>query len=290
MSVLSLAPPIGAFIGFVLGGFIAQEYGWRATFWIAAIPGFFLAALITFTVGEPLRGRFDDLGDKTDEVPSFSAVLRRTWNRHSLRHLLIGSVIAAVVGFGVNAFLAAFLMRRFGFTLTEAGIIAGIIASLPASVSMIGAGWLTDRIGRRDARSYGFIPGISLLIAAPVYILAVTRSDAMHAVISLGVATLFMYTYIGPTLGVFQNMMHPRMRATSSAFNSMLYSLIGNGLGPVLVGALSDYSAPDATQSGVGEGLMIALAFTAVGYLWAAFHYLWATRTLRHEWALPIEN
>jgi MFS family permease len=290
MSVLSLAPPIGAFIGFVIGGYIAQEYGWRTTFWIAAIPGFFLAALVTFSVGEPLRGQFDSLGEKTDEVPSFISVLRRTWDRHSLRHLLTGSVIASVVGFGVNAFLAAFLMRRFGFSLAEAGVIAGIIASLPASVSMICAGWLTDRIGKRDARAYGFIPGISLLVAAPVYMLAVTRTDSMYAVILLGVATLFMYTYIGPTLGVFQNMMHPRMRATSSAFNGMLYSLIGNGLGPVLVGALSDYYAPDKTQTGIGEGLMIALAVTAVGYLWAAYHYMRATRNLRNEWDLPIES
>ena len=289
MSVLYLAPPIGAFIGFVGGGLIAQAYGWRAAFWIAAAPGFILAALITLTVGEPPRGRFDDLGKKTDEVPSFSAVLRRTWNRHSLRHLLIGSVIASVVGFGVNAFLAAFLMRRFGFTIAEAGLIAGIIASLPAAISMIFAGWMADRIGRRDTRSYGFIPGISLLIAAPIYILAVTRSDPTYAVILLGIATLFMYTYLGPTLGVFQNMMHPRMRATSSAFNNLLYSLIGNGLGPLLVGGLSDYFATDATQSGPGEGLMIALSITAVGYLWAAVHYLLATRTLRHEWTLPIE-
>jgi MFS family permease len=290
MSVLYLAPPVGAFIGFVGGGWIAQEYGWRETFWIAAIPGFILAALVTFVVKEPERGRFDGLGEKTDEVPSFGSVLRRTWKRYSLRHLLIGSVVASVVGFGVNAFLAAFLMRRFGYTLAEAGLIAGIIASLPASVSMIYAGWLTDRIGKRDARSYGFIPGISLLISAPVYMLAVTRSEPMHAVILLGVATLFMYTYIGPTFGVFQNMMHPRMRATSTAFNGMLYSLIGNGLGPLLVGALSDHYAADATQSGIGRGLMTALAVTAVGYLWAAVHYFLAMRTLRREWTLPIDG
>jgi MFS family permease len=57
MSVLYLAPPIGAFIGFVGGGLIAEAYGWRATFWIAAMPGFVLAALATFTVGEPRRGQ-----------------------------------------------------------------------------------------------------------------------------------------------------------------------------------------------------------------------------------------
>ena len=120
--------------------------------------------------------------------------------------------------------------------------------------------------------------------------LAVTRSNPAYAVALLGIATLFMYTYLGPTQGVFQNMMHPRMRVTSFAFNSMLYSLIGNGLGPLLVGAFSDYFAPDATQAGTGKGLMIALALIAIGYIWAAVHYLLATRSLQQEWTLPIET
>jgi len=288
MSALFLAPPVGAFIGFVVGGLIAQEYGWRATFWIAAIPGLVLAVIATVSIAEPQRGRFDDLGEKIDEIPSFTAVLRRVWERHSLRHLLAGSVVASTVGFGVNAFLTAFLIRRFGYSLAEAGLISGFIAALPASISVFGAGLLADRIGKRDARSYGFIPGLSLLISAPLYILAVTRSDPTYAVLLLGLATLFMYTYLGPTQGVFQNMMHPRMRVTSFAFNSMLYSLIGNGLGPLIVGVFSDHFAPDTTQAGAGEGLTIALALIAVGYIWAAVHYLLATRSLRQEWVLPI--
>jgi MFS family permease len=290
MSVLFLAPPVGAFLGFVVGGLIAQDYGWRATFWFAAIPGFALAALATLTVAEPPRGQFDNLGEKTDIVPSFTAVLRRILGRSALRHLLAGSLVASTAGFGVNTFLAAFLMRRFGYTLAQAGLIAGIIGSLPAAISMLYSGWLTDRIGRRDARSYGFIPGISLLLTAPLYILAVTRTEALHAVVLLGIATLFMYNYIGPTHAVFQNMMHPRMRVTCFALISMLYSLIGNGLGPLLVGALSDHFAADPAHATGGGSLMLALALVAVGYLWAAAHYLLATRSLRAEWALPIET
>src|SRR3990172_8375262 len=104
LSVLMLAPPIGAFIGFVGGGYLAQNYGWRAAFWIAAIPGFFLALLASLTVQEPLRGRYDNLGEKTDMVPPFRAVLARVWQRRSLRHLLLGSTIASMVGFGLNVF------------------------------------------------------------------------------------------------------------------------------------------------------------------------------------------
>jgi MFS family permease len=122
-----------------------------------------------------------------------------------------------------------------------------------------------------------------------LYILAVTRAEALYAVTLLGIATLFMYNYIGPTHAVFQNMMHPRMRVTCFAIISMLYSLIGNGLGPLLVGALSDHFAADPARSAGGESLMLALAIVAVMYFWAAAHYLLATRTLREEWALPIE-
>ena len=289
LSVLMLAPPIGAFFGFVGGGYVAEFFGWRAAFWIAAIPGFILALLAAFTVREPPRGRYDNLGEKTEVVPPFRAVLVRVWQRRSLRHLLLGSTIASLVGFGINAFLAAFLIRRFGFSMAQTGLIAGIIASLPAAFSMVAAGWLTDRVGKRDSRCYAYVPGISLLIAAPVYILAVTRTDATQAIVLLGIATLFQYTYLGPTFAVFQNMMHPRMRATSSAFNSMLYTLIGNGLGPVLVGFLSDGFTADSSQSEPGAGLMLALAVTGTGYLWAAGHYLWATQSLRQEYDLPIE-
>jgi predicted MFS family arabinose efflux permease len=287
MSVLMLAPPIGAFLGSAGGAMIAQAYGWRAAFFIAAVPGFLLAALVWFTVGEPARGRHDRLAKGADEIPSFGAVLRRIWERRSLVHMFAGSTVASLVGFGLNAFLAAFLLRRFGFGVAQAGVIAGLIASLPASLSVIGSGILADRIGRRDARAYGLIPGLSLLVAAPLYMLAVTRDSAGPAIALLAVAAVVQYTYLGTTQGVFQNMMHPRMRASSSAVTSLVYSLVGGGLGPILVGALSDRFAAGGA-GGPGESLAAAMAVVATGYLWAACHYLWATRSLRKEFALPI--
>ena len=70
----------------------------------AARPG-----LAHFTVAEPPRGQHDDLGEAGDAVPPLSAVLARMWQRLAFRHLLIGATVASLVGFGVNAFLAAFL-------------------------------------------------------------------------------------------------------------------------------------------------------------------------------------
>jgi MFS family permease len=285
ISVLLLAPPIGALLGSAGGGMIAQTWGWRTAFVIAAIPGFVLALLVLLTVAEPPRGQHDHLASAREEIPPFASVLKRMWRRHSFRHALAGSTIASLAGSGVFVFLAAFLARRFGFSIGEAALIAGFITSAPAMLGVVGAGWLADRMARRDARAYGNIPGWSLLLGAPVYILAVTRETAGAAIALLALAAFFQICYLGPSQGLFQNEMHPRMRATSTAVTTMIYSLVGGGLGPLMVGALSDYFA---TAEGEARGLSTALAITALLYFWAAAHFFRGTHRIREELALPL--
>jgi MFS family permease len=286
MAVLLLAPPLGAFLGSAGGATIAQAYGWRAAFVAASIPGFILALVVMLTVAEPPRGQHDDLEDES--VPPYRAVLARMWQRHAFRHLLAGSTIASMVGFGLNAFLAAFLFRKFGYSIRDAGIVAGLIASLPATLGVLGAGWLADRMARRDSRAYGTIPGVSLLLATPIYILAVTRESAPVAIGLLALAATVQYCYLAPSQGVFQNLMHPRMRASSYATVQIFYSIIGGGLGPLLVGGLSDHFAPDASPAGSSAGLSMALAVTAIFYLWAALHFFRARLRIREELNLPL--
>ena len=288
ISVLLLAPPVGAFLGSAGASIVAEAYGWRAAFWLAAAPGLLLAILFWLFVREPRRGTFDKLGDRAGDVPPLSAVIHRIVSRHSLRNLLLGSTIASTVGFGANAFLAAYLMRRFGYGLAEAGVLAGLIASVPATTSVLGSGWLADRLGSVNGKWYGYIPAFSLLVSAPLYVGAVMAPSAPMAIALFALAAIFQYTYLAPTATVFQNMMHPRMRASSTAVVSLVYSLVGAGLGPLLVGGLSDALAPDASAAGSATGLGRALAIVALGYLWAGVHYWLATRRIRAELALPL--
>jgi len=110
MSILLLAPPVGAFIGFVGGGWIAQHYDWRWTFILAAIPGLILGVLVHFFIEEPPRGRHD--AEAGDEVPGIGAVLRRFAFLPSARHLVIGSTLAATIGFALGL-LAATMNNGF---------------------------------------------------------------------------------------------------------------------------------------------------------------------------------
>ena len=278
LSVLLLAPPIGAFLGSAGGSWIGQEYGWREAFFVFMIPGLVLALAAWALVAEPPRGRYD--AGAGEEVPSLGAVFRRLVGLRSARQLLAGSTIASMVGFGLNSFMAFLLVRKFDFSLAEAGLFAGLLASLPGAISVVAGGRIADWLGARNPAAYARIPGFCLLVAAPIYIIAITQDDVTLLLLLVFVAALFQYTYLGVTFGVFQNLLHPRMRATGTALLNTVYGLIGQGLGPLAVGALSDRLAP---EHGTGNGLAYAMAITAALYLWGGAHYLLAARHLRGD-------
>jgi MFS family permease len=284
ISCLLLAPPVGAFIGFVGGGWVAQNYDWRFTFFIAAVPGVILSILAWLFVAEPPRGRHDP--GAGSEVPPIGRVVARLFGLPSARHLVIGSTLAATLGFGINYFFTALMMRKFALPIGEAGLYAGVIASLPAAISVVLSGWLGDRLGEKRPAAYALVPGVALLIGGPLYAFAVTRDDLVLLLALVGVSTLFMFGYLGITFATLQNLMHPRMRATASALLGAVYG-IASGAGPLVLGAMSDGLA---TRYGAGQGLAYAMALAALAYLWAGAHYLAAARHLAADQATVREG
>lgn len=280
ISVLMLAPPVGAFIGFVGGGWIAQEYDWRFTFLMAALPGVVLAVLAWLLVAEPPRGRHDPATDD-DRVPPMSDVLRRLFALPSARNLVIGSALAAMLGFGLNYFFTSLMIRKFEVGLAEAGLYSGLIASLPAALSVVGSGWLADKFSARGPAAYALIPAVCLLVGGPLYVLAITR-ESLTLLLSLVCVTTFLtFGYLGVTYAALQNLMHPRMRVSAFAVLNVVYG-IASALGPFLLGALSDRMT---ASRGPAQGLSLAMAVAGALYVWAGLHYLLAARRLGSDTA-----
>lgn len=279
ISVLMLAPPVGAFIGFVGGGWIAQEFDWRFTFLIAALPGVLLGVLAWLFVAEPPRGRYDPV--VSDEVPPIGQVLRRLFVLPSARHLVIGSALAAMLGFGLNYFFTSLMIRQFEVGLAEAGLYSGLIASLPAALSVLGSGWLADKLSAKGPAAYAMIPAICLILGGPLYVLAITREDLGLLLGLVAIATFLTFGYLGVTYAALQNLVHPRMRVTTFAVLNIVYGT-ASALGPLLLGMLSDRMA---LSEGPARGLAVAMAITGSLYLWAGLHYLLAARRMRVDLA-----
>ncbi len=285
MSILLLSAPLGAFIGLGLGGMVAQHWGWRWAFIVTGLPGIVLAIAVWLFVKEPPRGAHD--GEIDHAVPPVSAVLKRLLALPSARHLVMGSALASLVGFGLIAFLSALMTRRFGLPVGEAGVFTALIASLPAAMAVFLGGTIADRLAPRISAAHALLPGICLVIAAPLYVIAMTSSHLALFAIFTALSTLLQFTFLGPTAGSLQNMLHPRMRATGHAFTNIFTGLVG-GLGPVLVGWLSDELARAGFPSDIALGY--GMAGCGLVSLWAAAHYLLAARTLEGDLLRVREN
>ena len=305
MAVYVLAVPAGALIGAAGGGFIAQHADWRLAFVAAGAPGLLLALLLILTVREPLRGHYDPPGQGQASPPPVSAVFGRMVQRPAFLHVMMGSTLASAGGFAINIFLAQYFFRRFGLDFATSGLISGLISALAGSVSMLGGGLVADALGRKDPRFYALTPGLGCLLAAPLYVLAFLQAGWPAAVALLMLTGLVQYAYMAPSMGLAQNLMEPRMRATAAAVVGIMTNLVGAGLGPLIVGALSDglarrafpgdfaaacagaraaeTAAAGACGAASAAGLQQACMLGALIYLWGAVHFALAARTLKRD-------
>ena len=274
---------------------------------VAGAPGLIAALLLVLTIKEPIRGHYDAPGLGDADAPPLWAVLRRMIQRPAFLHVVLGSTVASMGGFGINIFLAQYFFRRFGLGLGESGLLSGLISALPGSVSMLGGGLLADHLGKKDPRFYAWIPGIGALLAAPFYVLSFLQGSWPMATALLMITGLFQYAYLPALMGVTANLMEPRMRATAAAVVGIMTNLVGAGLAPVVVGMLSDRFASQAiggsfaavctgaraTQTAAAgacgqasaHGLQWASIVFALVYLWSAAHFALAARTIRKDMA-----
>ena len=306
-AVFVLAIPLGALIGAAGGGYIAQYTDWRTAFVIAGLPGLVLALLLVATIKEPIRGHYDAAGLGEADAPPLTAVLSRMIRRPAFLHVMLGSTVASMGGFGINLFLAQYFFRRFGLGIGDSGLLSGLISAIPGSISMLGGGLLADWLGKKDPRFYAWTPGLGALLATPLYALSFLQGSWPMATVLLMLTGLMQYAYLPASIGVTANLMEPRMRATAAAVVGIMTNLIGAGVAPMIVGALSDHfasqaiggrftavctgarAAETAAAGACGQasahGLQMASIVFALVYLWSAVHFALAARTIRKDMA-----
>ncbi len=312
LALIALGSPFGFLVGQSVGGWIAAEWNWRAAFFALGVPGLLTALLVWFTLREPPRGLADGYVAKA-EAPSLPAVLRHLWAMRTFRHLLLAWCITGIAFNAVAQFVVPFYLRGFELPLAVAGAAFGLVAFTSNSLGMLLGGFGFDRLSRRDSRWLLWGPAVALVLATPLYFGAFV---AAHVWISMGfiwVANLVLASHFAPTQATFQNLVGPRMRASTTALVYVALGLVGTGGGPTLLGVASDFFAgrafgagdfiascpgghavagaadalDQACRAASTEGLRHALLAVLVFFIWGTVHYLLAARTLRQELYRP---
>jgi MFS family permease len=277
MTIFFIGGNVGLLAGFVAGGYVAAQYGWREAFLVAGIPGLLLAPLLFLTLREPSRGLSDNLTHSNPSTKSsLTECIRFVWSQASYRHLIMGQGILLVVMNGVVAWLPSFLARSHGMAADSVGLQMGLVLGLGGPIGMLVVGRLADRYTRLDLRWGSWVVAIGCLVLIPGYILVLVAPSGTLAMAAFFIPALMGSFFAGPTAALSQGLTPPHMRTTSGALFLMITNLIGLGLGPLGFGLLSDA----LTDSLGKESLRYALGLAPLLALWSAYHYLCAGRML----------
>jgi MFS family permease len=275
MAIYWLGAPVSALISFVAGGWLNALYGWRMTFLVMGAPALLVAVLVKTTVAEP-RNPLGSPRQVDRTQPGLTDVLKVLWRQPSARNLGIGVVLYFMLGLGLGPWYAAFMIRNHGMGTAELGTWLGLIWSVCGVAGLLLGGHAASRWfagdERAQMRSSAAMVG-SLALFYVLFLLLPGKHAALATLVPLALASNFFF---GPTFALLQRLVPAEMRATALAVVMLLANLIGMGVGPELVGILSDRFQP---VLGI-DSLRYAMLIMSLVALWAAHHFWQVGRTV----------
>tara|TARA_B110000977_G_scaffold74848_1_gene101102 strand:+ start:6327 stop:7610 length:1284 start_codon:yes stop_codon:yes gene_type:complete len=283
MAILMLGANLGMMIGFVGGGLIAENYGWRIALMVVGAPGLLLSLLFLRLLREPPRGSFEQavvehiLADQSP--PPIRETAATMWANKAMRHLLAGSTIMGMLTYGLTQWLPTFLIRGYDMSQSQAGMMmAGMFGILGAVGALVG-GKLSDRLSLRGFQYSVWMIAFVGVVMIPFWVMAFLANNFTLLIALLIIPAFTGNFYLGPTLALVQTLSPVPMRAVASAIKMLCMNLIGLGLGPLIVGALSDFLTPRYGDSALNVALAI---FVLIGF-WGAFHFWLCGRALAQQ-------
>jgi len=257
LSLYSLGVYAGIMFGYFAAGWIGQNFGWRMTFIAVGLPGLGLSLLVWLTVREPPRSPID-------ESESLFDVMRYLFTRPAFVALMIAASFHAVAGYGAVIWTPTYLTRVHGMSLVEIGGWLGLISGVGGMIGSLTGGMLSDRLGRGDARWYGWVAAIAAFGAIPCALLFLRAESGQMALVAYLPFILLVGVYGGPLHAMNQFLAKPRMRAMSVALQLLIVNIVGGGLGPWLVGRMNDRFRAEHGDAGIQISLLIAICLTCV--------------------------
>lgn len=279
MSIYWLASPLAGLIAFVVGGWLNDLVGWRLTFLIMGVPGILLAILVKLTLHEPRRDAMRAADASAVVVPPIRSTFAALWRQPSARNLSIGLVLFYVVGYGLGPWITVFLIRIHGMGVGEMGLLLGLATGILGVFGVLLGGYLSSRWFAHSEALQMRVTAIAIALLVPclgAFLLLPSKTFVLMALIPYYIVLYFFYA---PTYTLLQRLVTDRRRAVTLAIVSMLSHLVGMGLGPQLIGILSDQLRP---EYGV-ESLRYAMLAVSLVALWSGFHFWRTARTVAED-------
>lgn len=294
MSVYGAAGPVGALLAAIGGGWLAQHYGWRSAFLACGVVGVVAAVGFRLTMREPPRS-VDPLR------PSFLATVKLLFAKRSFLAVAAAGGVAGFASYSNHQYTVSFLMRVHGLPVSSAAAVLGLATGGVGILIMLITGPLIDRGRQRFPTIRTWLPAVGLLWAGCVFAGAFIVPSTPLAIAMLFAASLGQHFYMPAMYTLAQDVAPPAMRATAAALMIGVISLVGYGLGPPVVGFVSDMlgqaamashgtsaaacaQAPSsACAAATAEGLRLSLSIGSTGFILSGLLFWRSGRSIARD-------
>ncbi len=265
MGIWNAFIPLGAAVGFLLGGYIGQNWGWRHAFGLVALPGLVLGVLFWFTRDYrtvPLEEK--TLEERSSSLRGLGSSIKGLMKIPTLWFVYLAFAMNTAITTCLMTWLPSYFHRFHGMSEQKAGSMAAGLALLVLVGAPLG-GFLADRWrkSRLNARMVfsGITSGISAVLLAGALVFSQTPLFGPLLVL-FGVLTV---CYVAPSAAVTQDVVHPGLRALSYGLCVICQHLLGGAWSPMLVGGLSDKIGMDKALLVIPLFGILASALLLVG-------------------------
>jgi MFS transporter, Spinster family, sphingosine-1-phosphate transporter len=267
-AVLNMAIPVGAALGYIVGGQVSVHFGWRAAFFVAGVPGVLLSLLV-LRLPDPPRG-VQEVAAAAGPGPLAAPAGGRSpfgiylglLGRAPLMVVLLGYA-AYTFGLGGLAFWMPTFLERVRHVPADAATSGfGVIVLVTGFLGTFAGGWLGDYLLRYSRQAYLWFSGAVTLLAAPCALLALGAHSATVYFPAIVAAQLLLFMSTGPINAVIVNIAAPFERASAVALSMFMIHLLGDVPSPLIIGRLSDLSSLSEAV------LIVPVAVTVAGIVW----------------------
>ena len=275
LAIFSLGIPLGLAAGTLIGAYLAAWIDWRAAFLVMGVAGLVLAPVMLYFVRDVPRPH-----GGTVELRSLFQTFPLVASKPTFWLMASAASLSSLAGYGLALWTPTVLERSFGLGLIERGQFLAAIFLIGGSAGILAGGWLVDRLGQADRSWYARLPAIAWLVTAPLFVAGLMAPEPWMAWLLLLIPNALNILWLGPVTTAVQHLVPQPMRSTASASFLLINNLIGLGVGPTLIGALSELF-----KERFGTEALRYAAVSVVGfYVLASLLMFLAVKRIRDDW------
>jgi len=272
MSVFIMGGLVGGAIALLAGGFViswstthasitlpllGNLHSWRLVFFVTGVPGPLLALLVLL-LREPARVGKPITDDGTPA--GLAPFLQANWRLLAL--LCVGFGAMSMIVNSTFAWTPTILGRSFGASPLDIGVVMSLLVLFAGLPGQLATGWWVDR--RHECGDFSanlrLFP-LTLPFAAACGILALLSERLPVFGMAMIPYYFFAMTFLGVAAAALQMITPSELRGRVSGLFIMIITLIGFGLGPTLVAAIS--TALDPAGLAIGKALAVVIGAAA---------------------------